>query len=72
MQQRRVTWAPHWPLGRIADANIGDESGVYVIWYVDRDGIRVLDVGQGVVADRLAQHLYDYPSWEEAAFTWTQ
>ena len=30
MQQRRVTWAPPWPLGRIADADIGDYPGVYL------------------------------------------
>ena len=45
--------------------------GVYIIWDVDPIGVRVLDVGQGVIQDRLARHLHDNPGWEvEAKFTW--
>ena len=45
--------------------------GVYIIWGVDPIGVRVLDVGQGVIQDRLARHLHDNPGWEvEAKFTW--
>ena len=65
MQWHQVRWSLAWPLIHIGKADIGDRLGVYVLWDVDRTGIRVLDVGQGIIEKRLVDHLYDNSAWEE-------
>ena len=61
MQQRRVTWSSAWPLAQVADADIGDYPGVYLLWRSTLDGPIVLYAGQtDNMANRLARHRYNF------------
>ena len=61
MQRQRVTWSAVWPLAQIADADIGDYPGVYLLWCYPLDGPIVLHAGQtSHMARRLAEQRHNF------------
>ncbi len=61
----QVTWKKcrddgHWcSLENLDLESIGDAGGVYIIWHEGNPG-RIVRVGQGRIADRLAAHRNDF------------
>lgn len=76
MTESPIAWSPHYPMNSyqsVAGIEASDE-GVYVIWYLlKKGGIGVLDVGSGVIQERIAYHLRQHPDWVsgDVAFTWS-
>lgn len=73
MESSPIAWSPHYPMRYLASIDLVDtDIGVYVIWRMTREGREVLDVGSGIIRDRIEAHLREHPDWkDDAAFVWS-